>query len=116
MGEEAKAVFARMAAANDAGLLDTCITAWHRVMCEEKAAKEAEQKLLEAEGNMTEWQMRKKEEAKAVFARMAAANDTGLLDTCLTAWYRVLQEEKACKEAERKLIEGDGKMTEWQKK
>merc|ERR1712048_1015985 len=114
--EEAKAVFARVAAANDNGLLDTCLTGWNRVLLEEKSIREAEEKLGAAGGQMSEFQQRKKEEAKAVFARMAAANETGLLDTCLTAWYRDVKEEKLAREAEARLTAADGKMKEWQQK
>merc|ERR1712048_707844 len=104
------------AASNDNGLMDTCLTAWYRILCDEKALKDAEAKMAEAEGKMSEWQLRKKEEAKAVFARVAAANDSGLMDTCITAWYRILQDEKALKEAERKMLEAEGRMSEFQKR
>merc|ERR1712048_1325252 len=114
--EESKKVVERMLAGQTQGLMTVVWGSWLKVVQEEKAAKEAEQKLMAAEANMSEWQKRKKEEAKAVFARVAAGNDMGLLDTCLTAWYRVLLEEKSIREAEKRLAAADGKMKEWQQR
>merc|ERR1711941_21322 len=89
---------------------------WVKSVEDQKKEEEALAKLEEAEGKMNEWQKRKKEEAKAVMARVAQGNDNGLKDTCITAWYRIMNEEKAAKEAEARLMEAEGKMTEWQKR
>merc|ERR1712014_141772 len=74
--------------------MDTCITAWYRILQEEKATKAAEAVLAAEHAKMSEWQKKKKEDAKKVFARVAAQNDMGLLDTCLTGWFRFIEQSK----------------------
>merc|ERR1711981_591854 len=56
-----------------------------------------------ADAQMSEYQKQKKEQAKAVFARVASENDNGLLDTCITGWYRALEEAKAQGESEKQM-------------
>merc|ERR1711988_1344548 len=114
--EEARKVLDRMLSGQTKGLKTVVYQSWMKIVQEEKSVREAEARLMEANGQMTLYQQKKKEEAKAVFARVAAANDSGLLDTCLTAWYRIMLDVKAEKEAEKKIMAETEKLSEWQKK
>merc|ERR1719210_3013131 len=73
---KSKAVVDRMCAGQTETLKTMIYQAWAKVVQEEKAARENERMLQQAQGRLKDFQARKKDEAKSVLDRMTTANNT----------------------------------------
>mmetsp|Transcript_54644 Transcript_54644/g.130398 ORF Transcript_54644/g.130398 Transcript_54644/m.130398 type:complete len:522 (+) Transcript_54644:78-1643(+) len=98
--EQSKAVMSRMLEAQDSELLRSFFSLWLGIQQEEKAERAAEQRLKDKEASLSEFSNRKKQEARAVLARVTGNMDNTLLEEVFGIWAEDLKDAKAERERE----------------
>merc|ERR1711959_284958 len=110
-----KGVLMRQAAAGDGALVADVFA----YLCKEPKARkddeEAARKLAEIEAKLAAQTGKNKDNAKAVLMRNLASSDNQLLDVCVEAWKKWLEEYKKNKESEDAVKAAEQKVAEFMK-
>jgi hypothetical protein len=105
----AKKVLARCGAASDQGLRDMCFHEWVNFHKEYLKNKEFEDKVKESEKRVADFMKSKSQGAQSVLNKMGSANDSGLLQTVIKAWYEFYRDEKNAAEFAEKMNGANGR-------
>mmetsp|Transcript_34265 Transcript_34265/g.80062 ORF Transcript_34265/g.80062 Transcript_34265/m.80062 type:complete len:527 (-) Transcript_34265:53-1633(-) len=113
--EQAKRVLDRMLGDQELGLLLHTWAAWTYAIQDAKRVIEEEARVRDTQMKLNEYMEKKKDEARIVLQRMLGDQEHGLLVYTIGAWYRVLLDEKALQDAEKKLRDAEEHMSEYQR-
>jgi hypothetical protein len=104
-----KKVLQRMNAANDSGLIGMTWQAWIQFSADYKKNKDHEDAVKAKEKQVEQFMKTKKDGARGVLDRMTGANETGIMYTYLTEWYKYHQDEKKTAEFKKMMAENSDK-------